>query len=369
MKLLGPPPPMTTTDDRGQSVIVRGPDRSRADLRLSTDQHVKQLWQFVWEYCEAPWRAIFALHFVLCSLTFVTVVFANAIVMLEVIQGGSSLAAILVMYLVALAAVIVLWGRSARARARRVLPLRVATMLAHSRCPQCRRNIGSLAVEGDGCVVCPDCFSAWRASRVRLTHEEADVPFAVQTYGRFDPNAVTWSVFGQFVDERGVIVSTVPLRLSDITPSVVQELGHQRLHGMFREVRAIGRWGRLAFLVILSAAIAFSWWRSSATSPGPASADQAVSRTGVLSSPMEEMMFVVGVLMVTVVAGVCLVPRPIPKRIHTMLRYRICPSCISDLGAAETDASGHTVCRLCMSAWRLPEKAQAQVQADAITPA
>jgi len=51
-----------------------------------------------------------------------------------------------------------------------------SAMLSASRCPRCTYQLAGLRAAADGCVVCSECSSAWRATRIGAVSEpEAEV--------------------------------------------------------------------------------------------------------------------------------------------------------------------------------------------------
>ncbi len=59
-------------------------------------------------------------------------------------------------------------GTVRRRRFRRLVEVYLST----GRCASCGYMLAGLAMEGDGCVVCPECGAAWRAERIGV--EESD---------------------------------------------------------------------------------------------------------------------------------------------------------------------------------------------------
>jgi hypothetical protein len=56
-------------------------------------------------------------------------------------------------------------GRAAQRAAKRIIPL----VLKEGLCPSCTYNLHDLPTQPDGCVMCPECGTAWKRTRIERT--------------------------------------------------------------------------------------------------------------------------------------------------------------------------------------------------------
>jgi len=229
----------------------------------------------------------------------------------------------------------------------------------YGRCAQCLSSLRGIAPAEDGCVVCPECAAAWRASRIapasvldglRATDAQPtpEKPTPDHRDGRgwmWPPKPVRDTVHDAYA--RPVLLA--PANLSNLSaeeraaipPEVLAELRHIAANWM----------DRVATVVLLLGAIALCLWF----------AYSHLRQALPLRLTVDSAMSAVGVAGATAFAGFCAVRitryfRPtkvtnVSGFLRAMLRADRCPSCAGSLERVQRGERGVRRCPRCGAEW------------------
>ncbi|MBX9737984.1 MAG: hypothetical protein K2X32_13770 [Phycisphaerales bacterium] len=229
----------------------------------------------------------------------------------------------------------------------------------YGRCAQCLSSLRGIAPAGDGCVVCPECAAAWRASRLapasvldglRLTDAPPtpEKPTPDHRDGRgwtWPPKPVRDTVYDAYA--RPVLLAAADLsnlsaeERAEIPPAVFDELRHVAGHWMDRVLAVVLRLGATALCLW------FGYVSLQRALPFKFTSDSALA--------------VLGVAMATVFAGffASRLPRYFRRATVThvnsfmqvMLTADRCPSCVGSLAGVEPGEHGVRRCPRCGAEW------------------
>ncbi len=249
---------------------------------------------------------------------------------------------------------IVFWGgiimsgyllrRYAVRRARKKV---AATMVAEGICGTCGYSLRGLGVQDDGCIVCTECGSAWRASRVTSAYWEESDEVATRKPGWVLRNVfmVASEVNRTTTDARSRFVLTVDSRLVVLSKQQRETLSPELRKSIIRKLRKIGRIFRV-LLALFMMGIA--------------------SLFGLIGYVMLEEEMLIGTIVLWFIGSVIFLLGVVMqlrgdvflravKVARVMVRQGLCPVCVSRLAGLEQDDDGCVVCLSCGSAWRVDD--------------
>ncbi|VAX35836.1 hypothetical protein MNBD_PLANCTO03-838 [hydrothermal vent metagenome] len=219
-----------------------------------------------------------------------------------------------------------------------------ATIVAHGICGRCGYSLRGLGITDNGCLVCPECASVWRAGRLTRAHwEPPKQPLApkptlamAMRIRLLRPRMMT--------DSRSMLCRRLDSFLVSVGRQRRAELGAERCRQLRAAIRRPTLWLRLTIGVLLAAALLwlFLHWPDADTTM-----DGALMRFRVLWSCGVVILLLMlagtlgGELGITArrVAAVC-------------TEENLCASCATDL--LDPDAEGYRICPSCGSSWTNP---------------
>lgn len=225
-----------------------------------------------------------------------------------------------------------------------------AICLAHGVCPACAYDLRSLTPETDGCVTCPECGAAWRATRITSPYSPDErPPGSPAEIARMSRPG--WRVLPvRITDARGSRTRAVPVRRwqkqrPDYEPAFAQATDQSC-------VAPTPTWRRAAWTLMIIGVVVFvltMHWNFTTRSVN------------------WDMWFRLLIVLVIALFAASLAlwkikapPRVLADRItRAFLHWRLCPACGTDLIACPPDSDGATVCPNCDSAWAVADPALA----------
>lgn len=227
----------------------------------------------------------------------------------------------------------------------------IRTLVAEGRCGHCGQIIAGLSQEEDGCIVCPGCSAAWRASSVLVDRAQAETPWSVRMASRLAARPEgAWSIREShcragYVDARGIIMPILKPRDGLLSREVVSAMGEERNARIEKALTPNRRseWGIVALAALAYGAIAVL----------------ALSGFLVRMTPegtYGEMSFVVPLLLClpVVLFPVLLFRAPasisVSRAVQVRLNEGVCPTCAAALPPADGDA-GQSKCECCGAMW------------------
>lgn len=151
-------------------------------------------------------------------------------------------------YLGAIVVLVILQVRILRWCAERRMAREIAgTIAAHGLCGSCGYTMQDLAPDPDGCVVCPECGSAWEAARMTRAHwlPEKATLFAPRSF-------TSWALLalpGLGTDARAVLHRRLDTRLACLPAPARAARPAKEWAALRRDLRRIGRGWRIALSV------------------------------------------------------------------------------------------------------------------------
>lgn len=245
-----------------------------------------------------------------------------------------------------IAAVTIVSGRFLlRARMRTNEGVLAGVIVAEGLCPCCGYNLHGLTPEGDGCYVCPECSSAWKAHRVVRTEafaagtREGDAMSALRsTVSAGDK----WTT----LDVRGWRVELVHPRLRRQIRTCTNDARRARLLAARSAISHDARWVRYPLL-------ALAWLLGVGMCGLCIYFAVDIAEVG----PMVGGVFFLILPIAATFGNVAYSPRRVRDR---LLAMEMCPTCTTDLIGESPDDRGVRVCRACLSAWRIDPAGPAQ---------
>ncbi len=121
------------------------------------------------------------------------------------------------------------------------------TIAAHGLCGSCGYTMQDLPPDPDGCVVCPECGSAWEAERMTRAHwrPENATLFAPRSFA-------VWALLalpGLGSDARAVLHRRLDTRLASLPAAARAARPEKEWAALRRDLRRIGRWWRVGLSV------------------------------------------------------------------------------------------------------------------------
>lgn len=229
----------------------------------------------------------------------------------------------------------------------------IRTLVAEGRCGHCGQVIAGLCQEEDGCIVCPGCSAAWRASSVLIDRVQAETPWSVRMASRLAARPEgAWSFREShcragYVDARGIIMPILKSWDGLLSREVAAAMGEERSARIETALTPNRRseWGIVVLAALAYGAIAvlaFSGWLVRMTPEGT----------------YGEMSFVVPLLLClpVVLFPVLLFRAPfsisVPRAVQVRLNEGVCPTCAAVLRPAEGDV-GQSMCECCGAVWEI----------------
>jgi hypothetical protein len=227
-----------------------------------------------------------------------------------------------------------------------VAPNIAATAVAEGLCGSCGYRLNALATAADGCVMCPECGSAWFACRMTRPCW-ADPP-------RPDPLvfAKTFSFARRYSssigpDDRGCITVLLNGALKPMWRERRKAIGRSTRAALKKSLRPIGRFWRIFWsMVALFCFLVLEYFGVG----------------GAITEHDRESALVFGVVggVFAVITGVVwkwgTFGRPSVVK-KALVEQRRCPTCLEDLSTHTPDVDGCSTCPGCGSGWRLPLQA------------
>lgn len=227
----------------------------------------------------------------------------------------------------------------------------VATLLYMGRCPSCAYSPAGVPVQPDGCVICPECAAAWKASRLNFSAAPDQLREVFRTERGetvVGSRLAAWRRSPTIVDARDRAVPLLGSR-----SGVGDGVGNERLALARRAAFRRTLWLRVGGCVLVLG------WIGLIILPQVLH----VARRGVGGMAGLHMLM----LVVFVPFGALLIWRIAAGRsrltsrrfARTLLEHGLCPSCGGDLLGAEVEADGCSVCSRCRAVW-VPGRARVQ---------
>ena len=121
------------------------------------------------------------------------------------------------------------------------------TIAAHGLCGSCGYTMQNLPPDPDGCVVCPECGSAWDTERMTRAHwrPEKAILIPPRTFSSW----ILLALPGLGSDARGVLHRRIDTRLTSIPGPARAARPEAAWAALRRDLRRIGRGGRIALCV------------------------------------------------------------------------------------------------------------------------
>lgn len=209
-----------------------------------------------------------------------------------------------------------------------------ATLLREGRCPSCAYTISTLPLDPDGCMTCPECNAAWKATRVTAPSLAAP---------RADHN-ITSRPRAAVADARDRAVSLRHPLLLDLDPQRAAEIEIDRLVRLRVEVSRRTRRPRLAGVLLGTFA---------------ALCAAALYTFMTLTTHGFQQLFVVWTGLLFVGASIIFIYRVLTYRSRTtavpaarvLIADHLCPSCAGDL-APDPAEPALLLCSTCRAAWK-----------------
>ncbi len=224
-------------------------------------------------------------------------------------------------------------------------------------CPSCGYDLAGLPADGDGCVRCAECGSAWRADRIGRA-EPLDKAAPCWTLGT---GGLLGGAKAYVRDARDRRVPMLQVDARRILKWDWPE--HQRPHitaaiaGAKRATR-ISRWAGFALMlcVVQAGIVVFMLMMIHAafTTPGPVRVSEAAGLSLVVCIPL----YLFILLALFGLSGPDLLKSRRAARAFAWTG--ICPSCFADLTKATPEPDGCALCPGCGAAWRLSPGADAE---------
>jgi Zn-finger nucleic acid-binding protein len=225
--------------------------------------------------------------------------------------------------------------------AQRALQGRTRALLEGGICPCCGYSLALLPPESDGCLVCPECGSAWRSERIHGNLQYAQRPSEPPAFLHIA--ATLWrdgtaAYPGVISDDAGVDQPLVSPRLSREIDAASGE-HRQRIVAAAKRMSAAGavvRWCLAGLMLAFGTAPQFSA-SSSLSAPN-------ASRVAVLFFIFFAAMAISVLRSSAGITG---------KRVRAeMLFEGLCPSCATDLrSAVPAEVTGLISCPRCTATW------------------
>jgi len=224
--------------------------------------------------------------------------------------------------------------------------------LREGRCPSCSYSLAGAVAEADGRMVCPECGSAWLASRIRLS---TDAPAALQTYKQQvfkPPMRDRFLSTGKRLlivrDARGRAVYVTNPRLRGLDQAATDRLGHAKIQSIRRALR--GRWRSvlvgLFMLLPLIAVLRLMLVRA----PGGANAATFFSFAAFLFWGFAA--FSILLVVWSFVIGDGAIGPQRAADVH--VAEGVCPQCLELIEGRAADDYGIVDCVGCGAAWKRP---------------
>ncbi len=206
------------------------------------------------------------------------------------------------------------------------------TAVLHGLCGSCGYTLEALVLGDDGCVQCPECGAAWRASNIKRPHWRYPIPrLADQSlWKRFRSRRM-----GE--DDCGVWVQVLDAALLDLPEGV--RVGVDRRAAIRRDLRARGRVWRHVLSTLMIAPAAFLLF-------------------GALTA-RDGFFLIVGLMLAMITAlGVWMVQRGLGyvsrRGFCKVLKLHGVMPCCGESMAGEPDETGCLTCSRCGARWRRP---------------
>lgn len=249
-----------------------------------------------------------------------------------------------------LAWIVLLFVVRQRQQMARVRPQLAASFVAEGICGSCAYPLAGLSAVDDGCVVCPECGAAWRASRIvgplwRGDRGAALAPWIrPRTFVGDDP-----ALHGG-TDANGRLVPVLDSHLQGLGDGVRRDLGASRIRAIVARTRAEGVRSRvwLATAMMLGAGLWGGWTMASGLWAAAEADDAELFVRGVVGLVL---LGAGAVLALTVLGSEMFTSND--RKTATIAAGGLCPSCAAPLGSASRDELGHAVCPECGSAWAI----------------
>jgi hypothetical protein len=227
-----------------------------------------------------------------------------------------------------------------------VAPNIAATAVAEGLCGSCGYRLNALATAEDGCVMCPECGSAWFACRITRpcsaeTPRADPLSFATAT---LRVSRYTASIGA---DDRGCITLLLNGALQPLSRERRKAIERNSLAAIKKSLRPVGRFWRILWTTIAMFCFLFLW---------------VIGMGGAISNHDRE-----GTIGFAIVGGIFGVVAGVAWKWgafgrlsavkKVLLEQRRCPTCLEDLSFQAPDADGYSTCPVCGSGWRLPLQA------------
>ena len=291
---------------------------------------------------------------------------------LGIIAMGGSLVGIrlpaeIAIFVYATASGLVAWLIN-RAMFRKVFPAVVSTVLSRRRCASCGYGLSGCMVEHDLCVRCPECNSAWLASRLDMADaaEANQVPAptplpesVVVPPPRAGGGMSLMRLWAYAKDARGRAVPVVDYGLGKLVERADDTPMRERLERARRAMRlsAARRAGRVLLIIGFGCIVAMQFYfplrQLGPLISGPTSAI-TWSRLSHAAFPLLMLLMWVYIGFIWLnwarLRGFAPAAKSVAK---AMAEQGLCPSCATDLRPVNADEAGVRVCPKCAAAWRL----------------
>ncbi len=250
---------------------------------------------------------------------------------------------------------------------RRSAPEIRKTALSRRRCAACGYSLQGCIVQGDGCVVCPECEAAWAVAMLDApglrAGEVVPAPPAVPEGARV-PDAAGYFArlrrrFSYVTDDEGKKVPVADYRLRAAIERETSAGVKSRLEAAREAMEpGLARWATRTLAVVgMLAILVFQIWNSglavgSLLATGPSTLTW--SRAGHLVIPVLGVIFwlFIGVLWLLIFRERGLAPRAGAVR-QQMLMKGLCPSCAADVSGVPIGTPMPVRCAKCGAAWKL----------------
>ncbi len=215
------------------------------------------------------------------------------------------------------------------------------TIAAHGLCGSCGYTLQDLPPDPDGCVVCPECGSAWDAERMTRAHwrPEKATLFAPRTFA-------SWALLalpGLGTDARAVLHRRLDTRLACLPTPARDARPAKEWAALRRDLRRIGRGWRIALSVPVFVLLAccVRWLLLEILDPNT---DVALAIFLAVTIP-----FLAYVATAVLCSEWGVRRRPIED---AFVRHGACPVCAAGLERRETRRGALMCCDSCGCAWK-----------------
>ncbi len=241
------------------------------------------------------------------------------------------------------------------------------TALLRRRCAACGYALRGCVVQGDGCVICPECEAAWAVEKMGVVGlsmgETVPAPPAVpDDVSVPDTTGMTgnWWKWTRYVtDDQGQAVPVVDYRLRAPLERESDAGMRARLSAAREAMKPDASRLTLRLLVVLVVGAILAWQLHVAgrdfgsvlaTQPGT----MTWARAGDLVGPLLRLLVCGGIIVLGLLAlrGFGFGPRATEVRL-SMVKQGLCPSCAADLWTRWAKDSGFVKCGKCGSAWSI----------------